>query len=271
MSEDLLKVVGVNSRGYGIVPKLIMTDRRLHVIAKAIYSYMCSYAGSGTVAFPSRDKLCYDLNISKDTLTKYLKQLQDTGYVKITQNKIKGKFSNNVYELIAFVNADDLDKNVDTSTNDRVNNIENTTKSTVAENIGHGSIGYDEMVTNNNNININKNNIGNKIAPVSDINSKTNKRLTTKKASQQCEDIWKLYPNKKGKAEAMKKLPGLVNTYGIEQLERAIDRYQKTKEVSNGFIQHGDRFFKSSIYDYLDENYEQAQEQDKPKSRYKTV
>ena len=51
---DVLKVIGIDSKGYGKIPKLVMQDHNLTIEAKAIYAYFASYAGAGTNAFPSR-------------------------------------------------------------------------------------------------------------------------------------------------------------------------------------------------------------------------
>lgn len=83
--------------GYGMVGKYVMQDRELHVIAKAIYSYVCTF-GSG--AFPGRDKICYDLQINKNTYTKYMKQLVDYGYITVIQSRSDNqKFFRNTYEI----------------------------------------------------------------------------------------------------------------------------------------------------------------------------
>ena len=84
-------------RGYGMVGKYVMQDRELHVIAKAIYSYVCTF---GNGAFPGRDKICYDLQINKNTYTKYMKQLVDYGYITVIQSRSGNqKFFRNTYEI----------------------------------------------------------------------------------------------------------------------------------------------------------------------------
>ena len=45
----------IYKNGYGIVAKFVMRDKNLSVEAKAIYAYICSFAGSGTTAFPSAE------------------------------------------------------------------------------------------------------------------------------------------------------------------------------------------------------------------------
>ena len=131
-NSDQLVVSNVNSKGYGIIPKMVMQDQRLHINAKAIYAYFNSFAGTGNSAFPTRKRICYDLGISGDTFGKYLKQLTDTGYLKVTQNKVAGRFSNNVYTICDTIS---------------IGNDNSDTDNTDTETIGNG-----KMVTNNNNV-----------------------------------------------------------------------------------------------------------------------
>lgn len=87
--------------GYGIISKMVMRDRNIDVEAKAIYSYLCTYSGSGTFAFPSVELITRDLKIGKDRYYKYLKQLEEAGYIKkyncVQKN---GYFTNNRYEIV---------------------------------------------------------------------------------------------------------------------------------------------------------------------------
>lgn len=78
-----------------------MLDRRLTIEAKAIYSYFCSYAGAGSTAFPSRDKICDDLGISTKRYYRHLNLLKELGYIKVEQiKKDNNKFSHNIYTLV---------------------------------------------------------------------------------------------------------------------------------------------------------------------------
>lgn len=97
--ENILLVEGINAKGFGTIAKMAMIDRRIHPYSKAIYSYFCSFAGGGSTAFPSVSKIIYDLNMSKKTYYKYFKPLTDLGYITVIENKVKGKFSNNIYKL----------------------------------------------------------------------------------------------------------------------------------------------------------------------------
>ncbi|HBC30484.1 MAG TPA: hypothetical protein DC024_04460 [Clostridiales bacterium] len=99
--RDVLKVKGVNAKGYGIIPKMVMLDRKLTVEAKAVYGYFCSYAGTGTTAFPSVKKIIKDLNIGKTRYYKHFGLLKDFGYIEVEQVKQDGsRFSHNIYTLV---------------------------------------------------------------------------------------------------------------------------------------------------------------------------
>lgn len=98
-NQDVIKGIQLNSKGYGTIAKLAMQDRNLDISAKAVYAYFNSFSGAGDSCFPTREKICYDLKISNDTLSKYLKQLIDNGYITVEQAKEKGRFSHNVYTI----------------------------------------------------------------------------------------------------------------------------------------------------------------------------
>ena len=139
--NDKLICEGINSKGYGIIPKLIMQDRTIHATAKCIYAYFCSFAGAGALCFPTRSKICYDLCISIDTYGKYLRQLIEHGYIKCEQFKENGRFSHNVYTLCSTISPcpkisdteDIVYDNLDTNNNNIKNN--NINKSNNKKNI----------------------------------------------------------------------------------------------------------------------------------------
>lgn len=97
--ENILEIEGINSKGFGTIAKLVMLDQRLTIEAKAIYSYFCSYAGGGSSAFPSVKKILHDLRISETRYYKHFALLKECGYVSVRENKVDGKFSNNIYTL----------------------------------------------------------------------------------------------------------------------------------------------------------------------------
>jgi len=83
-----------------------MQDHRLTIESKAIYAYFCSYAKGDTQAFPRRDEILQDLKICKDRYYNHLSLLKESGYIKVERNvDDKGKFKNNTYTLLQFVDA----------------------------------------------------------------------------------------------------------------------------------------------------------------------
>jgi DnaD/phage-associated family protein len=101
--DKLIQFKGtIYENGYGLIAKNTMRDPELNIIAKGIYSYLCSYAGKESSAFPSIKLIQYELGISKNTFYKYMKELTDKGYIAVSQRRIdKGKFSHNVYSIEA--------------------------------------------------------------------------------------------------------------------------------------------------------------------------
>lgn len=89
------------NEGYGSIPKRIMRDRRLSIEAKAIYAYLCSYAGGGNEAYPSVSKMITDLVISENRFYRHFELLIECGYVikhrEINENNLLGR---NIYELV---------------------------------------------------------------------------------------------------------------------------------------------------------------------------
>lgn len=82
--------------------------------------------------------------------------------------------------------------------------------------------------------------------------------------SKQVEEIWLLYPNKKGKATAIKKLPKLIKEYGYEKIKRCVERYAlECKGKDKQYVKHGSTFFNGGYMDYLDENIAEANKTEK--------
>lgn len=102
--EDLLQVEGINSKGFGTIPKLLMQDKRISAEAKAIYAYFCSFCGGGLTAFPRRTKIITDLGMSKTTYYKHFAQLKDYGYIRVEQERDNtGRYVRSLYTLVQIV------------------------------------------------------------------------------------------------------------------------------------------------------------------------
>ena len=78
---------GILSKGYGIVPKLVMLQGSVSIDAKALYAYFCAYAGDSFSCYPPRSKILNDLGFSPATYYSYLQELQEGGYIDVKKHK----------------------------------------------------------------------------------------------------------------------------------------------------------------------------------------
>lgn len=148
------KTVEIKSQGYGTIPKFAMLDDRLTVTAKAIYAYLCSYAGSGNSAYPKRSTLLYELDISKAKYYPSYTALVELGYITPIQNTDrKGQFATSTYilnEVLGIdprIDPDEIRKSASSSrkkepcrkNQDTVENPGSTDFSTaMSQELGHG-------------------------------------------------------------------------------------------------------------------------------------
>lgn len=88
------------------------------------------------------------------------------------------------------------------------------------------------------------------------LNKKVNKdNLKDMRKTEEAERLYQLYPRKKGKADALKKLPKLIEKYGSETIERAISKYaDEMRGKDPQYIQYASRFFNNGYLDYIDED-----------------
>lgn len=101
---DILRIEGINARGFGTIPQAITRDPRLPIGAKGLYAYFCSFAGSGNTAFPGRDTILNDLKISKDTYYKHLNMLKKLDYIRVEQKIENRCFKRNIFTIVACPN-----------------------------------------------------------------------------------------------------------------------------------------------------------------------
>jgi hypothetical protein len=73
----------VFSSGFGIIAQNVMRDPRLTPGAKGFYGYLCSFAGAGKTAFPSRETILSEMGVSKNTYWGWTLELQKYGYIKV--------------------------------------------------------------------------------------------------------------------------------------------------------------------------------------------
>lgn len=72
----------INDKGYSIIYRFVMMDPCISLDAKGIFAYLTSYSSETSLAFPKRDRILEELQISKPTYHKHMRELTDKGYVK---------------------------------------------------------------------------------------------------------------------------------------------------------------------------------------------
>ena len=84
------------------------------------------------------------------------------------------------------------------------------------------------------------------------------------------EQLWKLYPSKKGKGQVSDSKKMKLLQIGFDEMERAIERYKAElkKDAAWRKPQNGSTFFNSGYIDYLDANYEESKDKPKPSNKF---
>jgi len=115
-SASRIMLEGLDSLGYGMIPKILMIDDRLDIKAKAIYAYFCVFSGSGQYSHPQVSTTIHHLGISIPTYYKHFNMLIKLNYITAVQRHDYGRMSINDYCLMGNPIAEDLPrpKNQDT-------------------------------------------------------------------------------------------------------------------------------------------------------------
>lgn len=237
LDSSLLKQEDLLSKGYGMIPKLLMKDDRLNVEAKAIYAYLCSYCGAGDTAFPSVELICHDLEISERRYQKYLKQLKNTGYVKVNRERKANGFSNNIYTLPKTVSVQNV-----SIQNVPLQNVPVQNDSTNINSLKSNSINKDNMSSS-------------KRIPYSEIisylNQVTNKKY---KVTQKWKDLIKARWNEGQRLEDFKKVINVKSSQWLN--DSNMNKYLRPQTL-----------FGNKFDDYLQE-YREPSKPKKPKNDF---
>lgn len=197
------------------------------------------------------------LGISKKLLQNSIKQLVDDNVIIQTFKGGKGRGSSK-YFLIRF--------DIENMDNKKDNKMDNNSDNYKDSNSNGSNVTVDNKMDNN---------LDNKMDNTSIYNN-TNIISNNIYSSKDVEEMWRLYPLKQGKANAIKKIPKLLKQYGKEQIIRCIDRYIQyvDNQRKTGFpelkYKNGSTFFNTGYVDYLDCNYQEdiiAKPKEEPRRR----
>ena len=188
--------------GYGLVFKSVLKRNDIDAEAKALYSYLSSYAGSDTKAFPGVSLICHDLNFSEKRFQKYRKQLEDAGVITIERKRTNNGFSKNIYTI---------------------NHKTVSSHFVPVQKLPVGKLPVGNDVTKNNSIknnSIKNNNIKNSATKVA---SELENQLT-----KEFENWYNLYDKKKDRKAAFTKFKSARKKHSYEEIVKGTKEYLKT-------------------------------------------
>src|SRR5260370_2726727 len=84
--------------GFVQLPNFILTDKKLSAYAKLSYALLLSYAWQKDSCFPGQERMSNDLGVSRQYLSKALKELQDSNYISVER---RGLNKTNVYTILS--------------------------------------------------------------------------------------------------------------------------------------------------------------------------
>jgi hypothetical protein len=205
MNENKIELSGIFAEGYGIVPKKLM-KANIDKNIKLIFAYMLSYTGAGNTCFPSIRTISKDLQMSSATITKYIKQACEMGYIEKSKLYPKNPLNHaNKYKLLFL----DVLPAKTTCINEQ--NTDVLTSNTTM---------YQPVIQNNNNINNNNNNKKNDGKPSPLLTIETFYLTEIKKVIPDY-DIKTDYDYGKNRAVIKR----LVNKHGFEKIFKLVKRY----------------------------------------------
>ena len=89
-----------NKGGYGLIYQNIMDSGELHRDSLCIYAYLCSFANTDGVCYPTRKRIKSALKMNDATFSKYMKPLIELGVVEVEKTTTeRGLYGNNIYHL----------------------------------------------------------------------------------------------------------------------------------------------------------------------------
>lgn len=183
--------------GYGLVFKRVMKDRNISIEAKALYSYLSSYAGADESAFPSVDLIKHELGIGKHRFLRAKNELIDNGYLTVDRKQTKNIYGSNLYTLFHSPRQVDGRPVDDRPAYDRPVDSQPTTNNSITNN----------SITSN---------------------SKTINNSATDVTRERFEEWWKLYDKKLDKKKAFSLFKSALKKHEFDTIMNGTREYLKT-------------------------------------------
>ena len=214
---------------YAIIPANVRYDNDLTPNAKLLYGEITALCNEKGYCLASNNYFAELYKVSKKSISKWINQLIQKGYIK---SQIMYKEGSKSIEERRLYISNPMEEKFHTPSPKVLYPMEEKFHTPM-----------EEKVKDNNTYINNTNN--NTVISLDDI-----------------DNIWKLYPNKKDKTKAYKYIKRILTKekISVEELERAVKRYAKEKEnTDKQYIKHGSTFFNGAYIDYLDENYQPSE------------
>lgn len=214
---------------YAIIPANVRYDNDLTPNAKLLYGEITALCNEKGYCWASNNYFAELYKVSKKSISKWINQLIQKGYIK---SQIMYKEGSKSIEERRLYISNPMEEKFHTPSPKVPYPMEEKFHTPM-----------EEKVKDNNTYINNTNN--NTVISLDDI-----------------DNIWKLYPNKKDKTKAYKYIKRILTKekISVEELERAVKRYAKEKEnTDKQYIKHGSTFFNGAYIDYLDENYQPSE------------
>ena len=77
-----------NKKRFGIVKDLVMSDPSLSIQAKGLYALLSCYADKNRSCYPSLSTLADNLNVTPDSVSRYIRELKANKYIKRVGRKL---------------------------------------------------------------------------------------------------------------------------------------------------------------------------------------
>ena len=90
-------IMNKKNKTYGLISQEVMNSDELSQKAKLLYSMLVSFAGNKDKAFPSQKLLAERLGMSKSTVNRAIKELEENEIIKIVKQQTANGFETNIY------------------------------------------------------------------------------------------------------------------------------------------------------------------------------
>lgn len=213
---------------FSVIPATVRYDADLKDKAKLLFSEITCLTNSLGYCVASNEYFSKLYGVSKETISRLINQLAEKKYIKIAYEKRGSQITKRMIIL-----SSDIQK-CQRSNDENVNR-------TVDKNVKDNNTSINNIINNN-------------IVHQDALNTPTKKEIEI-----YFEEIWSLYPSKKGKANITDSKKKTLYKLG-DELKRATQRYIDFVEQTrnNGFAleyKNGSTFFNNGYVDYLDSNY----------------